>query len=320
MAEPKLRDLLPSTAEFRDAVFAGLSSDPKTLPTAYLYDETGARLFEAICTLDEYYPTRTEIAIMRDHAAAMARELGPRVRLVEPGAGALTKVRYLLAHLDDPVDFVPIDISIEQLENEARILAKEFPELPVHPVAADFTEAFALPPVDPPPARTVIYYPGSTIGNFLPEDQVAFLLRMRELIGSQGALLVGVDLYKDLSKLLPAYDDAAGVTAAFTKNLLARINRELDGTFDTGLFEHRASFEAEPSRVVLEAVSSVDQTVEVAGRSFHFAAGEAVRTEYSHKPTLEAFAKLAGTAGLLVRRVWTDEDDMFSVQLLEPAS
>ncbi|MBK8975389.1 MAG: L-histidine N(alpha)-methyltransferase [Planctomycetes bacterium] len=316
MPEPQLHDLAPSTGTFLDDVRRGLSAEPKSLPCQYLYDETGALLFEAITTLDEYYPTRTELRIMERHAREMAHALGPRVRLVEPGSGSLTKVRTLLEHLREPREFVPIDISREQLESEARILAIELPALRVRPICADFTSGFELPAADRAVARTVVYYPGSTIGNFEPDDAVAFLRRMADWAGDGGALLVGVDLAKPLDVLLPAYDDPRGVTAAFIRNLLSRINRELGGDFDERAFAYRASYERTPSRVVLQLVSRRAQRVCVADERYDFEVGEPITVEYSHKPSLEDFARLARRARLRVERVWTDERRWFSVQLL----
>lgn len=320
MSDPVVRDVAPSTDAFRQAVCAGLAADPKTLPCKFLYDETGARLFEAICTLDEYYPTRTELSILMQHAAEMAAELGPHVRLVEPGSGSLQKVRFLLDHLVDPVDFVPIDISLEQLTEEARQVAVDFPTIAVHPVCADYTAGFSLPEVPDEAARTVVFFPGSTIGNLEPEEAREFLARMARVVGPRGAILLGVDLKKDLGVLHAAYDDAAGVTAAFNKNLLARINRELDADFDLASFEHSARYEAGPSRMVLELVSTREQRVSVAGTVFGFAAGEPIRTEYSHKPSHADVVAMAAATGLAVRRCWTDAREWFGVFLLEHAT
>jgi dimethylhistidine N-methyltransferase len=319
MPEPVVRDIAPSTEAFRRAVCEGLRAEPKTLPCKFLYDETGARLFEAICTLDEYYPTRTELSILMDHAAEIAAALGPRVRLVEPGSGSLQKVRFLLDHLEEPIDFVPIDISLEQLTEEARQVAVDFPEIDVHPVCADYTAGFTLPEVAGDADRTVVFFPGSTIGNLDPAEARGFLRRMAGVVGERGAILLGVDLKKDVAPLLAAYDDAAGVTAAFNKNLLARINRELGADFDLSAFAHRARYEQDPSRMVLELVSQEAQSVVVAGTEIRFAAGEPIRTEYSHKPSRKDVEVLAGEVGLSVRRCWTDQRGWFGVFLLERA-
>jgi dimethylhistidine N-methyltransferase len=317
MAEPLVHDLAPSTEEFRAAVLAGLSASPKTLPCKFFYDVTGARLFETICTLDEYYPTRTELSILMRHAVEIAGALGTGVRLVEPGSGSLQKVRFLLDHLVEPAGFVPIDISREQLAEEARQLAQDFPELPVHPVCADYSGPLELPEPGPEVRRTVVFFPGSTIGNFEPGGARRFLGRMAALAGPGGAVLLGVDLKKDVEVLQRAYDDPTGVTAAFDKNLLARINRELDGDFDLTAFAHRARYEARPSRMVMELVSDRDQVVRVGGERFELRAGEAIRTEYSHKPSPDDVVELAAAAGLRVARRWTDERGWFGIFLLE---
>lgn len=323
MAESQLRDLAPSAATFLDEVTAGLSAVPRSLPYQYLYDDLGAILFEAITVLDEYYPTRTELGIMAEHAAAMAAALGPRVRLVEPGSGSLTKVRYLLDHLEDVRDFVPIDIAREQLEQETVIFARQFPAIPIHPVCADFTRDLVLPELEADTDRVCVYYPGSTIGNFPPAAARDFLARMGGWVRGRdgtrdGALLIGVDLKKDPAILLPAYDDRRGVTAAFIRNLLSRINSELGGDFDERAFAYRAVYEPSPSRVSMQLVSELAQTVTISGREFAFDQGEVVEVEYSHKPSLDEFAALAEAADLRVVQVWTDPQQLFSVQLLEP--
>ena len=303
-----------------DEVLAGLGNDPKTLPSKYFYDETGALLFETICTLPEYYPTRTELAILDAHAGEMAEALGPRVRLIEPGSGSLDKVRFLLDRLVDPVAVVPIDIAGEQLEQCARLLEHDYPDLLVQPVLADYTQDLDLPPAPIDSATGAVYYPGSTIGNFAPDEAIDFLSRLRRIAGEGGAVLVGVDLKKDVDVLIKAYDDSIGVTAAFNENLLARLRHELDAEIDVTGFDHRAVYEADPSRIVMQLVSRREQTVRVGGAEFAFASGEVLTTEYSHKPSLDDFAATAARAGLRVDRVWTDPAQWFSVQLLRPAT
>ena len=321
-------DMTPSCAKtlpparpgtFLSDVLSGLSVRPRSLPCKYFYDLEGSRLFDRICELDAYYPTRTEAAILRDRGAEMAGVLGERVVLVEPGAGSGTKTRILLDHLRDTVAYVPVDISGEHLAEAASALARDYPALPVLPVVADFTRPFELPAPPRPAARTVVFFPGSTIGNFEAEPARAFLAHLGEIAGPDGRVLVGADLHKDAATLERAYDDELGVTAAFNKNLLARINRELGGTFDLDAFAHRARYEVGPMRVRIELVSLRAQTVAVAGRSFDFAEGEPIHTEFAHKYTLESFAELARGGGLRVERVWTDGADRFSVQCLAPA-
>jgi dimethylhistidine N-methyltransferase len=315
---PVLRDFEPEEKRIRDDVLAGLAAWPKSLPCKYFYDQRGSELFERICELDEYYPTRTEIGIMRESVAKMAEALGPHVTLVEYGSGSSTKTRILLEALDDPVAYVPVDISREPLVSSASSLDRRHADLEVLPVCADFTQAFTLPEPRRRPRRRVVYFPGSTIGNFEEADVVGFLTRIRTLVEPHGGLLIGVDLQKDAAILQAAYDDHEGVTAAFNKNLLVRINRELEGDFELERFEHRAVVNEELGRVEMHLVSTVAQTVGVCGETFAFEAGESIHSENSHKFTLEGFAELAAHAGLFVRRVWTDESDLFSVQYLTP--
>lgn len=302
----------------RDDVLAGLAAQPKWLPCKYFYDRRGSELFERICELEEYYPTRTELGIMETSVREMAEALGPGVALVEYGSGSSTKTRILLEALDDPVAYVPVDISRDPLVDSANSLDRRHPDLEVLPVCADFTEAITLPEPRRRARRRVVYFPGSTIGNFDPVEVVAFLSRIRSLVGPGGGLLIGVDLRKDAAILEAAYDDREGVTAAFNKNLLVRLNRELGADFELDHFEHRAVVNEELGRVEMHLVSTVVQTAAVGAESFRFEAGESIHTENSHKFTLEGFAGLAEQAGLAVRRVWTDPGERFSVQYLTP--
>ncbi|MBC8069499.1 MAG: L-histidine N(alpha)-methyltransferase [Deltaproteobacteria bacterium] len=302
-------------ARFLDEVRRGLSRTHKTLPTEFLYDARGSQLFDAICELPEYYPTRTELAIMREHMPAIAAALGSGITLVEYGSGSSLKTRLLLDELSSIAAYVPVDISREHLMGAAASLRREFPGLRVEPVCADFTSAFDVP-VPRSAGRRVVYFPGSTIGNFEPEAAAGLLRQMARIAGDDGGLLVGVDLRKPVAVLEPAYNDAAGVTAAFNLNLLRRIDRELGGDFDLSRFEHRAYFDEQHGRIVMTLVSRCAQLVTVGGQRFRFAEGETIRTEYSHKYTLEGFAALAGQAGLRVEQVWTDPQQWFSVQLL----
>jgi dimethylhistidine N-methyltransferase len=307
------------TARFRADVWAGLSLPRKTLPCKYFYDARGSALFEAICELPEYYPTRTELSIMERHAGAMAERLGAGCLLVEYGSGSSRKTRLLLDRLCAPAGYVPIDISPTALADSARALAERYPALAIEPVCADYTEPFELPPAAHAAARRGVYFPGSTIGNFTPPQAQRFLARMARVAGAGGLLLVGVDLKKDRETLERAYDDAAGVTAAFNRNLLARIDAELGGTFDLDRFGHRALWNEVAGRIEMHLVSLAEQSVTVAGRHFAFRAGETIHTENSYKYDLAQFAALAAGAGLAVREVWTDPARRFSVQLLGPA-
>ncbi|HVH06127.1 MAG TPA: L-histidine N(alpha)-methyltransferase [Myxococcota bacterium] len=311
----ELCDLSPERERFLSDVLEGLTRSAKTLPCKYFYDARGSALFDRICTLPEYYPTRTELAILRRHAGAMAAAIGPRCLLVEYGSGSSTKTRLLLDRLADPAAYVPVDISREHLLQSAAALAAHYPRLRVIPVCADFTRPFALPDV-PDAARAVGYFPGSTIGNFAPADARKFLADVAEQCGPGGALLIGVDLTKPRSVLEPAYDDARGVTAEFNRNLLRRANRELGADFDLAAFDHRAFWNASLGRVEMHLVSRRDQVVRIAGQAIPFAKGESIHTENSHKYELAGFAALAAAAGFTVERAWIDDAKLFSVQLL----
>lgn len=302
----------------RAEVLRGLQDNPKTLPPKLFYDRAGARLFEAICELPEYYLTRTEIEILRERGGEIAAHLGENVALIEYGSGAGTKVRLLLDELQNPAAYVPVDISMEQLTAVAAERARQYPNLRVAPVHADYTARFALPPL-PPNARRVAFFPGSTIGNLHPAEATAFLHRIRATIGSQGALVLGVDRRKDASVLHAAYNDAAGVTAAFNLNLLARLNRELNANFDLHSFRHWARFNDESSRIEMHLESTVQQQVCVGGVPVDFGRGETILTECSYKydlPFLEAVVK---PAGFTIEQLWTDKRDWFWVGFLIPS-
>jgi uncharacterized SAM-dependent methyltransferase len=327
---------------FRDDVLKGLSRSPKEIPSKYFYDARGSALFDRICELPEYYLTRTEISIMRQCAGSMAEALGPHCLLVEYGSGSSVKTPILIEALRHPAGYVPVDISREHLFSSANRLARRFPDLNINPVWADFTQPFELPHANPETfrggfetrgstsetlvlrgfettSRTVVYFPGSTIGNLTPEEAVQLMKDIAHLVGSGGALLIGVDVRKPAEIVEPAYNDRAGVTAAFNLNLLVRINRELNGNFDLGSFEHRAFFDEVHSRIEMHLVSKRKQTVRIGRVAFAFNDGEGTRTEYSHKYCPEHFAQLAKLAGLEVRKVWMDEQRLFSVQYLTVA-
>jgi len=311
MKTTTLRAARPATDPFRADVLAGLSRPQKRLSAKYFYDAAGSQLFDRITELDEYYPTRTELGIMHKHAAAMAGCCGPRCLLIELGAGSLVKARLLLDRLDRPAGFVPVDVSGDHLADAARQLALDYPELPIAPVVADFTGDFPLPAL--PSARRVVYFPGSTLGNFEPADADALLRRTAALVGPGGGLLLGVDLRKDVAVLECAYDDAAGVTAAFNLNLLTRMNRELDADFDPDGFEHRAFYNPARSRVEMHLRSRVAQRVSVGGVAFDFRAGETIHTENSHKYDVRELTARALACGWRVEAVWTDPRDYFAV-------
>jgi len=302
--------------EFASAMIAGLSRAPKRTPAKFFYDAAGSALFEAITELDEYYPTRTELSILRDNAAEIASFIGSDAQLVEFGAGALRKVRILFDAMTKPRGYVPIDISGDFLLQVAETLEAEYPHICVNPVVADFTKPIQLGPLECTAMHRVGFFPGSTIGNFTRPEAVSFLRSARQTLEG-GPLLIGVDLVKDPAILHAAYNDAAGVTAAFNKNLLLRANRELEADFDTAAFDHYAPYNPVAQRVEMYLIAKARQRVQLAGETVMFTQGEAIHTEDSHKYTLESFRALAAEAGYSQRKVWTDAKAMFSVQWLE---
>lgn len=298
-------------------VLRGLGAPLKRLPPKLFYDEEGSRLFEAICGLDEYYPTRTELSILRAHAGAIAARLGPRCRLIEFGSGSSLKTQALLDALREPSAYVPVDISPSALEGAVAELARRYPGLAVEPVCADFTRPLELP-VRPGARRSAVFFSGSTIGNFTPDEARGLLGRMGELAGRGGAVLVGIDLKKDPALLHAAYNDRRGVTAAFNRNALARLNRECGASFPVEGFYHYAFYNPAEGRVEMHLVSNARRRVEVAGRAFDFDEGEPVVTEYSYKHTVAGFGRLAASAGLGLREAWVDARRYFAVVYLEP--
>lgn len=303
-------------AEFAASVLAGLGARQKRLEAKYFYDETGSRLFDRICELDEYYPTRTEMAILREKAGSLARLVPEGAALIEPGAGSLEKTRILINALPELGAYVPVDISGVHLRQAAARLRRDHPGLPVRPVVGDFTTGITLPPADRG-RPGIVFFPGSTIGNFEKEAARALLASFAELPGV-AALVIGVDLVKDADRLLRAYNDREGVTAEFNLNLLARINRELGGNFDLAGFVHDARWNAAESRIEMHLVSLHAQSVQVLGRDFHFRTGETIHTENSHKFTPEGFRALAAEAGWSATDLWLDPDRLFSVHVMVP--
>jgi len=302
---------------FRDDVFEGLSREQKELPCKYFYDDRGSELFNTICGLDEYYPTRTETALLQAHGREMADLIGPGVCLIEFGCGSLLKTRLLLDALRSPAAFVPIDISADHLLQSAAALAADYPNLEVLPVVADFTRPVKLPDKARKASENRIgFFPGSTIGNFDHAGAADFLATVADMVGGGGALLIGVDLKKDEDILVRAYDDAQGVTAAFNRNVLERINRELGGCFDIETFRHRALYNGAEGRIELHLVSEKDQTVTVHDRDFTFTKGETIHTENSCKYHVEEFSSLAAGAGFRSARTWVDGDGLFSLHYL----
>lgn len=312
---PELIDLHPPHADFREDVVRGLSERPRTLSAMYFYDQTGSKLFDRICELEEYYPTRTEVAILDDSVDEICDALGPRVMLVEFGSGSSHKIRLLLDHLDDPAGYVPIDISKDHLVEAATAIARDFPGLEVRPVCADFTEPVPLPELENRAERRIVFFPGSTIGNFEPGEARHLLESVREDCGPGGGLLIGVDLRKDPEILHAAYDDREGVTAAFNLNLLERINRELGADFELEQFEHVARWDENAGRVEMHLRARSAQLVRLDEHAWKFEPGETIHTENSHKWSVDDFAALAASAGLSLEQVWTDDDELFSVHL-----
>jgi L-histidine Nalpha-methyltransferase len=296
-------------------VLDGLSAAQPRIAPKYFYDERGAALFERICELDEYYLTRTELDIMRTQIADIARAVGPDARVVELGSGAGLKTRLLLRNLQRPREYIPVDIAAPQLQRVAASLREEFPALRVTPFAGDYSRPLVLPQPMPGVARTVAYFPGSTIGNFEPDEAVAFLRRMRQMCGAGGALLLGTDMHKDTATLERAYNDSSGVTAEFNLNLLARLNRELGADFDLDAFEHRAVYDELRQRIEMRLVGVADCAVTIDGRHFTFRAGEHILTEYSHKYTLQSVQRLASLTGWQIARHWSDAARAFTIWL-----
>jgi dimethylhistidine N-methyltransferase len=302
-------------SQFARDVLAGLTARPKWLSPKYFYDRAGAQLFEEITALPEYYPTRCELAILRDNAAAIARFIPDGAALIEFGSGSSQKARLLLAAAPQVAAYVPVDISSEMLAAEAAELQRDHPRLTVLPLETDFTKPFRLPAAVAAMPRAG-FFPGSTIGNFEPHEACSFLRHAGRILGQGATLIIGVDLIKDAKLLNAAYDDAAGVTAKFNLNLLTRINRELDGTFDLEGFSHEAFYNSERHRIEMHLASKKRQKVRVCGRLIDFRAGETIHTENSYKYTLESFGALARGSGWTPVAVWTDAEKHFSVQAL----
>jgi len=303
-------------ADELDALVAGLTQTRKSVSPKYFYDEAGSALFDEITELPEYYLTRTELAIMRSHVGDIADLVGPQASLIEFGSGSSLKTRLLLEHLHDLAAYVPVDISEEHLLASQRSIREAFPHIEVIPVVADFTHPFRLPNPATMPVRNIVYFPGSTIGNFEYDDAIDLLRVMHQEAGAGGALLIGVDLQKDPAVIDAAYNDSTGVTARFNLNMLTHLNRAFGSNFDVAAFAHRATYRPEEGRVVVELVSLRPQTVQLGSTTISFEEGEAILTEYSHKHTLDGFAAMAAIAGFKVEHVWTDPEHWFSVQYL----
>lgn len=311
---PIFHDLEPTRDDFRAAVLQGLSLPQKALPCRFLYDERGSQLFDRICELPEYYPTRTEMKILRQHAGEMARLIGPGAQLIELGSGSSTKVRILLDALASPSAYVAVDISAAHLRAAAYAIQRDYPDLSVEAICADYSQAFDLPSVQG--GRRVGFYPGSTIGNLTPTEAQAFLALWAKRLSAGAAMLVGVDLRKSADILEPAYNDSRGVSAEFSLNMLTRANRELGMDFDMSQFRHEAHYLADEGRIAIHWRSLKDQSVHLGDRVFFFAEGERVHVEDSWKYSLDGFGALARAGGFEPVAHWVDEDSLFSVHLL----
>lgn len=311
----RFTDYHPAPADFFAEVIDGLHRIPKTVSPKFFYDTKGSRLFDAICELEEYYPTRTEMQILTRHAGNIADMIGEHSFMIEPGSGSSIKVRVLLDELR-PHTYMPMDISRQHLLDAAYRLANEYPWLDIHAACADFTTKLEIP--DQPDAiNRIAFFPGSSIGNFEPDAARAFLAHLGETVGIGGGLLIGVDLDKDPALLNAAYNDSEGITADFNLNLLTRMNRELNADFELDNFDHNAFYNAELGRVEMHLVSLANQSVNIGQHCFSFSKGETIHTECSYKYTISDFQALANKAGFKPLKVWTDPDNLFSVHYFE---
>jgi dimethylhistidine N-methyltransferase len=312
--------LASESSDFLADIIAGLSSNPHMIPCKYFYDERGATLFQKICELPEYYVTRTEIDILDRHRGNIATQLGPNIQLIGLGTGAGTKTRILIEALEKPAVYIPVDISEKQLRESTALFRKIFPALEILPVCADYLQAVVLPSPRRQPSRNIVYFPGSTIGNFDPQEALEFLRRIASVCRGGGGLLIGVDLKKDQRVLEAAYNDNAGVTAQFNLNLLERINRELAADFDLDQWRHRAIYNSKLGRIEMHLISEIDQFVHIDEQKFHFRRGEKIVTEFSYKYAPEEFAALAGEAGFNFLSMWTDDARLFGIFYLVTSS
>ncbi len=305
----------PEQQQMLKEVLDGLSRAQKMLPSKYFYDERGSELFEQITSLDEYYPTRTEKKILENHINEIAERVGSESVIIELGSGSSQKTRLLLDHLPDLSAYVPVDISEKYLQKVANDLREEYPNLPIVPVCADYTQPFDIPHIDRPFEYYVVFYPGSTIGNFQPHQAQKFLQSLARFLIPGGGMLIGVDLKKDVEVLEKAYNDEAGVTADFNKNMLVRINRELGADFEVENFRHKALYNPEQGRIEMHLVSEANQQVHLNGTTIDFQKGESIHTENSYKYSLEEFRELVSN-WFEVEKVWMDDNEFFSIQYL----
>lgn len=308
-------DAHPTPGDSRSEILAGLQAKNKKIDPKWFYDAAGSALFEQITQLPEYYPTRTEIGILKQNRAAISACCGSNCVLIEPGSGNSEKARLLLDALR-PAAYVPLDISADFLRETADQLGHDYPWLSINAICADFSQSWLFTE-SLPEGRRVVFYPGSTIGNLEPAEARDFLNRVRELIGGDGGLLIGVDLHKSSDRLHAAYNDDSGITARFNLNVLSHINAVLDADFDTGRFYHRAFYNTDERRIEMHLVSEREQSVSCADQDIRFENGESIHTENSYKYTVDDFAALAASAGLARRQSWLDDDNLFSVHYFE---
>ncbi|MBB1324157.1 L-histidine N(alpha)-methyltransferase [Pseudoalteromonas sp. SR45-1] len=308
--------------EFLNDVISGLTQQQKTLPCKYFYDDKGAALFEQITSLQEYYVTRTELSILEQYSQSIAQMLPENLSIIEPGCGSGKKVAYLLAHMANVKTFVPFEISEEMLSYSLAHLSPLFPDLAISPLLGDFTHSQMVKQLTKDTAldsqTNLVYFPGSTLGNFAPVKAIEIMNNFHRLCGVNGYVLIGVDLVKERQVLLNAYNDKAGVTAAFNKNLLQRINNELNGTFNIDNFSHESRFNEQHSRIEMHLVSNCNQSVIINDQQIDFIEGESIHTENSHKYTLESFKQLAAQANLKLEQTWQDDSNYFALCLLRP--
>jgi len=312
-AIPPVSEVPSADSDFLADVIAGLSTNPRTLPSKYFYDERGAALFQKICELPEYYITRNEIDILDRNRTDIASQLGPNIELIGLGTGAGTKTRILIEALVRPAVYIPVDISAKQLRESSVLFQSIFPDLEILPVCADYLQPVVLPSPSRKATRNIVYFPGSTIGNFDPTEATEFLRRVANVTRKNGGLLIGVDLKKEHDVLEAAYNDSAGVTAQFNLNLLEHINRELGADFDLDQWRHRAIYNSGAGRIEMHLISEIDQFVYLDDQKFHFRRGEKIITEFSYKYAPEEFAALAGKAGFEFIQMWTDAARLFGV-------
>ncbi len=305
----------PEPEDFYGEVMAGMQAQQKTISPKFFYDAAGSRLFDRICTLPEYYQTRVEMQILADNASEIACYIGQHCLLVEPGSGSSQKIRILLDSVK-PKAYLPVDISREHLIQTAKKLYGDFPWLEVHAICADFTKPLTVPYTFEN-SHTVAFFPGSSIGNFEPDETLAFLRNIAKMVGGKGGLLIGVDLQNDNQVLHAAYNDTQGVTAEFNLNLLTRINRELDGNFQIDRFKHQAFYNQQKHRIEMHLVSKIEQSININTHTFNFEKGESIHTENSYKYTVDSFQAYAAKAGFSPIKIWTDPNKLFCLQYLE---